>query len=72
MVDLAGGQQQMKRRAALETVVFGVALGVIAGHIALWLGLGVAIGMAIGSTLRRATCVHCEAAKRNQQLGAGS
>src|SRR5271167_4885396 len=50
----------------------GIALGVLAGHIAIWLGLGVAIGMAIGSTLRRTTCAHCEAAKRNQEQGARS
>jgi len=50
----------------------GVALGVMAGHIAIWLGIGVAIGMAIGSTLRRTTCAHCEAEKRNQELGARS
>jgi hypothetical protein len=50
----------------------GIVLGVMAGHIALWLGIGVAIGIAIGSTLRRTTCAHCEAAKRNQELGARS
>jgi hypothetical protein len=42
----------------------------MAGHVAVWLGIGVAIGMAIGSTLRRKTCVHCEAEKRDQELGA--
>ena len=46
----------------------GIALGVMAGHIAIWLGIGVAIGMAIGSTLRRTSCAHCEAAKRNGEL----
>ena len=45
----------------------GITLGVLAGHVALWLGLGVAVGIAIGSTMRRATCARCEAAKRNQQ-----
>jgi hypothetical protein len=44
----------------------------MAGHVAVWLGIGVAIGIAIGSTLRPAKCANCEAAKRDQQLGAGS
>jgi hypothetical protein len=44
----------------------------MAGHVGLWLGIGVAIGIAIGSTLRRKTCPNCEAAKRNEKLGASS
>ena len=50
----------------------GTVLGVMAGHVAIWLGIGMAIGIAIGSTLRREKCANCEAAKRNQELGARS
>ena len=52
--------------------ILGMVLGVMAGHVGLLLGIGVAIGIAIGSTLRRTTCANCEAAKRNQELGAKS
>jgi len=50
----------------------GAVAGVLAGHVAIWLGIGFAIGMAIGSTSRQKTCPNCEAAKRNQELGARS